>query len=853
MSGVPALPRDFWRAPAEDLLRATGSTASGLSSADAEAKLRLWGANAAVEQPRRRIFMKIVKRLTEPLIAILIAAALVSAWAGDWTSSAIIAVILTLSIALDVVQEHQAENAVDALKRSVAVQSRVRRDGEERRLPVRDLVPGDIVLLRAGDLVPADGVVLESRAAHANEALLTGEPFPVEKRPGPSDAATPADAFNALFGGTPLVSGEAIMLVVATGSQTRFGGIAAALASQEPPSAFERSMQALGALILRMTAFLVLLVLLANLALHRPVLESFLFAVALAVGLTPELLPMITTVTLSRGAVRMARRKVIVKRLASVHDLGAMDVLCTDKTGTLTEAQIVLVGHPGVDGADSEWTLELAAANSRFESGVRSPLDDAIVAHSAGLALNEWRRIADVPFDFERRRVSVLAQRGARRMLVVKGAPEDILARSTQADRGDGAPETLDAPRRAALEALLEEKSRQGLRCLGVAWREMPDGRDAPVAEDESALCFAGFCVFVDPPKASAAQAVALLGKAGVRVKIISGDAGAVVRHIVETLGLPAKGMLTGQQIAQLSHAALAARAGSNDLFVRVSPEQKTRVINALKGRGHIVGFLGDGINDAPAIRAADVGLSVDGASDIARAAADMILLEHDLRVLADGVAEGRRTFANIMKYVRMGTSSNFGNMLSMAFASMILPFLPLTPVQVLLNNLIYDLSETGIPFDDVDADEIAKPHSWRTGEVLRFALVMGPLSSAFDIATFILLSDYFHAAPEVFRTAWFVESTATQILVVFLIRTARPAWASRPNRILTASSLIALGVALAIALSGPGAIVGFAPLTWPIAAAVLCLVALYLVAAEFLKGPALRRLKTGARRRGAR
>jgi len=827
---------EFWSLTVEESCARLGTRREGLSSRDAARLLSTTGLNVAVEPVRRRLVAKIGKRLAEPLIAILIAAALISGATGDWTSFGIILTILSLSIALDVTQEHRAEAAAELLKRSVAIRSHVRRDGNQIDVPVEEIVPGDIVLLRAGDLVPADGIVVESQGAHTNEALLTGEPFPVEKRPGPSTATIPADAFNALFGGTTLVSGEATMLVTATGPHTRFGGIAAALRSEEPPTSFERGLHALGALILRMTAFLIMVVLLANLALQRPALESFLFAVALAVGLTPELLPMIMTVTLSRGAVRMAARKVVVKRLAAIHDLGAMDVLCTDKTGTLTEASIALVGHPGFDGADSEKVIELAAVNSRFESGVRSPLDDAILAHMQEKPLPSWRRIADVPFDFERRRVSVLAEKAGERFLIVKGAPEEVLSHSAHVDLGSAAPAPLDAERQQALTKLLDEKSAQGLRCLGVAWRKMPADRDGPVAEDEQDLVFAGFCVFVDPPKASAAEAIARLESAGVRVKLVSGDAAPVLRHIVEALKVPARGMLTGAEIAKLSDTALAVRVGKVDLFARVSPDQKTRIVRALQAHGHTVGFIGDGINDAPAIKAADAGVSVDGASDVARAAADLILLEHDLQVVADGVAEGRRTYANIMKYIRMGTSSNFGNMLSMAVASLFLPFLPLTPIQILLNNLLYDLSETGIPFDNVDKQETMRPHVWNMRDVLRFSLIMGPLSSAFDIATFIVLLHGFGASAEVFRTAWFVESMATQILVVFLIRTGMPIWVSRPNPVLVASSLTALAGALALALTPARRALGFESLPWPLLWAIVALVGGYLILAETFK-----------------
>ncbi|MGZ8373155.1 MAG: magnesium-translocating P-type ATPase [Rhodoplanes sp.] len=826
----------FWTAPADDLLARLSTTPQGLSAAEAARRLAEHGPNAVAETERRRILARIGHRLIDPLIAILMVAGFVSGLTGDFASAAIIFVILAGSITLEVVQEHNAEEAAEALKRSVAVCAAVRRDGVAARIPVEDIVPGDIVELAAGDLVPADGIVLASHAAHTNESLLTGEPYPVEKRPGPCSAVYPAEAYNSLFSGTALVSGESTMLVVATGASTRFGGIAAALQSDRPPTQFERGLHSFGVLILRLTVFLVLFVLLTHLAFHRPVLESFLFAVALAVGLTPELLPMIMTVTLSRGAVRMARRKVVVKRLAAIHDLGAMDVLCTDKTGTLTEARITLIGHQGVDGAERPRVLELAAVNSRFETGIKSPLDDAILDHARELELPDWRRIADVPFDFERRRVSVLAERGGTRTLIVKGAPEEIFERSAAVEAADGTVRPFDAAAKAQVEALYDERLKQGFRCLAVAWRDFPRERDRPRPEDENGLTFAGLCVFADPPKASAADGIARLERAGIRVKIVSGDAPATVRHVVEALKIPAHGLLTGTEIDRLSDHALAGKVQRTDLFARVSPDQKTRIIRALQARGHAVGFIGDGINDAPAIRAADAGLAVEGATDVARAAADLILLAPDLGVVADGVAEGRRTYANIMKYVRMGTSSNFGNMVSMAVASLFIPFLPLTPIQVLLNNLLYDLSETGIPFDRVDEPDLAHPHAWRMADLVRFTLIMGPLSSLFDLAIFVLLLKGFGAAPDLFRTAWFVESMATQILVIFLIRTAGPAWTSRPHPALVATSLSALAAAILLAASPAGAVFGFTALPWPVVLAIAGLVLAYLAGAEYLK-----------------
>jgi len=527
---------------------------------------------------------------------------------------------------------------------------------------------------------------------------------------------------------------------------------------------------------------------------------------------------------------------VVVKRLAAIHDLGAMDVLCTDKTGTLTEANISLLGHPGFDGKDSDKVITLAGVNSGFGGGIRSPLDHAIIEASASRDLSGWRKIDEMPFDFERRCVSVLVEHEGRRLLILKGAPEAVLARSASVDLGDGRTQALDAASRVALDRQQTAQAQLGNRVLAIAWKEMPTETRELRNEDESNLIVAGFCVFIDPPKPSAPAAVARLEAAGVRVKVISGDHDAVVRHLVDTLKIPARGLLTGEEIDGLSERALAARVGRTDLFARVSPDQKTRIIRALQARGHVVGFIGDGVNDAPAIHAAEVGLSVDGATDIARNAADMILLAPDLGVLADGVEEGRRTFANILKYVRMGTSSNFGNMLSMALASLVLSFLPLLPVQILLNNLLYDFSEIGIPFDGVDRQDLARPRAWDTQSILRFTVVMGALSSLFDFATFALLLHVFKSGAEQFRTAWFVESTATQILVIFVIRTYGAVWASRATPALAASSIGALLAAFAVVGTRLGGIFAFVPLPWTMVAAIAGLVVVYLVSAEVVK-----------------
>lgn len=845
---MSAKPPPFWRQGADVLLKALGSDLQGLSTREALRRLAVDGPNAIAQRARRHPLTELLRRLANPLVAILLVAAAIAGATGDLPSFVIIVAVVLASTGLDMIQEHRAQASAEALRQTIALRACAWRDGKAGEVPVAQLVAGDVVDLAAGDLVPADGVVLAVNNVQVNQALLTGEPYPVEKAVEPAATeATLADARNALFEGASVVAGTARMLVTATGPRTRLGAIAGALGKTQPPTAFERGVHQLGVLIVRLTLFLVLFVLLAHLALGRPALQSFLFAMALAVGLTPELLPMIMTVALSRGAQRMAAAKVVVKRLSAIHDLGQMDILCTDKTGTLTQARITLVAHPGIDGDDDDQVAEWAAINARFETGLKSPLDEALLLHMSGRSLDGWRKLDERPFDFERRRVSVLVERAVDgvRLEIVKGAPETLLTLCTDARDRSGGVRPLDAALRQRLADLQADRAAQGLRLLGVAFKPAT-GRDTIGQDGDTGLVFLGFCVFVDPPKASATQAISRLQAAGVRVKVISGDAAAVVQHLVATLNLPVEGLLTGEMIDKLDDQALAVRVEHADLFARVTPDQKTRIVRALRARGHTVGFIGDGINDAPAIKAADVGLSVDGATDVAREAADMILLAPDLSVLADGVAEGRRTYANIMKYVRMGTSSNFGNMLTMALASLVLPFLPLTAVQVLLNNLIYDLAQVGIPFDGADASDLARPRAWDMRGLLRFTAIMGPLSSVFDVATFALLLWVFHADVAQFRAAWFIESMASQILVIFVIRTAGPALASRAHPALTATALAGLALALALPFLPWGVVLGFAPPTGATLAAIAGLVGAYLVCAEGLKRLALGQARGG-------
>ena len=827
------LPTAFWTLSVDAVSAGLNCGTDGLAQAEAAARLDRYGRNLDKAPRRDNAARALVRRLLEPLALVLLAAAVVSGVSGDVSGAVIIALILGLSIGLDTLQEHQALRAAEMLRRSVAVRTEARRDGEFVDVQAEDLVPGDVIRVRCGDVVPADALVLRSDGFAASEAALTGEPYPVEKRPGPIASQEPAEAASALFRGAVAQTGEAVALVVATGRSTLFGQAASALAEDSAPSPFQRDLRSLGFLIVRLTAVLVVVVLGSQMLYGRPFGQSLLFAVALAVGLTPELLPMITTVTLARGAVRLAAHKVIVKRLASIHDMGAMTILCTDKTGTLTSAEIRLSTTADPAGQPSARPAELAAVCALL-GGDRSALDEALKL-AAPQAAQGWSLLDRRSFDFQRRLGSVIVQGADGAMLIVKGAPEAVLPLCSRFRQGAEAGEADTAVRDRAI-AQVHAWAEQGLRSVAIASKPEPAplGRSARPEEDD--LVYEGLCAFADPPKPTAGAAIARLAAAKVKVKILSGDHPAVVGRLCGLVGLRAQRVLTGPDIAELSADALKVQARKVDAFARLTPDQKARIIRALQAGGEVVGFLGDGVNDAPGLKAADIGLSVEGASGVAREAADMILLQSDLEVVADGVIEGRRTFANILKYVRMGASSNFGNMLSMAAASMLLPFLPMLPTQVLLNNLLYDVSEIGLPLDDVSPAETAGPQHWSLTSLVRFAGVMGPLSSVFDLLTFAGLFWLFRQTPERFRTAWFLESMATQILVIFLIRTRGAFWRSRPHPALVISSLGALAVALALPFTPLAPILGFQAPAPPVLLALGAVVLAYLISAELLK-----------------
>ena len=802
--------------------------ARGLMADEARRRLATEGPNEIVARGGGAGVRQLASSLGNPLVVILLGAAAVSAVLGEVVNASLIGLLVVLSVALNTVQTYRSERAAERLRQTATPTATVVRDGVVREVPRRDVVAGDLIRLVAGDRVPADARLVDAHDLHVQEAALTGESMPVEKRAGATDDT------GAVYLGTSVVSGTATARVTATGAATAFGDIAARLAERPPETEFERGTRRFALFIMRTVVLLTLFVLLASAVLGRPFLESLLFAVALAVGLTPEFLPMITAVTFAQGAVHMARRKVIVKHLAAIEDFGSIDVLCCDKTGTLTSGEMVLEGCVDLAGRPANRPFLLVYLNSAYETGIKSPLDAAVLAR-ARPAVDAYRKLDEVPFDFERRRVSVVVETDdGGRLLVTKGAPEPVLQRSSTYEV-DGAAVALDDDARSQAAATYQALSATGRRVLAVAYR-LIDAAPAYTAADERGLTLAGFAVFTDPIQRGVREALQTLARDGVTVKLITGDNELVAAHVCGEVGLDAGRIVRGEELAQMTDAALAATAERVHVFARVSPAEKNRIILALKSRDHVVGFLGDGINDAPSLHTADVGISVANAVDVARDAADVILLERSLAVLHDGILEGRRAFGNVMKYVLMGTSSNFGNMVSMAAAIVFLPYLPMLPTQILLNNFLYDLAQVTIPTDHVDASFLVKPQRWDGGLIRRFMLVIGPLSSVYDFVTFFVLLHVFRADEALFHTGWFVESLATQTLVLFVIRTAGSPFKSRPSTALTGTTFTIVTVALVLPFTPFAAPLGFVPLPAGFFAFLAVMIVTYLLLVEMVK-----------------
>lgn len=827
----------------------------GLSTTEATRLLSEHGPNELTPARRAANLIRILGLFANPLVIILLIASLVSALLGQRLNASIIVVMVLFSVALNFFQTYRSERAAERLRQQVAPTATALRDCEWVEMLRRDIVPGDVVRLLAGDLVPADARLLEARDLHVNQASLTGESLPAEKEALADDLTKqdPSEDRGTVFLGTSVVSGTATAVVLATGRNTAFGDIAARLAAKPPETEFERGTRAFGMLIMQTVFFLVAFVFLVSAALHHDPFESLLFAIALAVGLTPEFLPMITTVTLGQGAVHMARQKVIVKHLEAIQNFGSMDVLCSDKTGTLTSGDTVLDRHVDPLGNPAERAFLLAYLNSFFETGVENPLNKAIlrkvgaspldlaILHHDHPDIAGYQKLDEIPFDFERRRVSIVVQAGGNRQLIVKGAPESVLTVCSGYER-DGRALPLDTEAQARCQGTYEALSADGFRVLAVAYRNMPQQASYD-RTDEHDLVLAGYVTFFDPPLEDAAEVLESLRRDGVEVKILTGDNELVARHVCSRVGHNSGRIVMGEELDRMSDAALAQVSEQATVFARVSPAQKNRVIIALKSRGHVVGFLGDGINDAPSLHAADVGISVSNAVDVAKDAAQIILLEHNLRVLHSGIIDGRKAFGNVMKYLLMGTSSNFGNMFSMAGASLFLPFLPMLPTQILLNNFLYDLAQVTIPTDNVDPSFIRKPRKWDIGIIRKFMLYIGPISSVYDFLTFFIMLKVFQASEQLFHTGWFVESLATQTLVLFVIRTGGNPLRSRPSMPLTITTLVVVIVGIMLPFTPLAEVLGFTPLPAKYFLFLLGMTVTYLLLVEAVKRRLMKRL----------
>lgn len=812
------------RADIAGVLKDFGSRLDGLSESEAAARLNQYGSNEIAREKRQSALMRLLSNIKNPLVLLLLALAGLSYLTGDLRATVVILVMVVLGVVLRFFQETRADNAAEKLQAMVSNTATVLRGGKETEISLKLLVPGDIIRLAAGDMVPADVRVFSAKDLFLNQAALTGEALPVEKKAdtAPAEIANPLDLPNLCFLGSNVESGAATAVVIHTGNRTYFGSLAASIIGQRQLTSFDKGINKFTWMMIGFIAVMVPAVFLINGLVKHNWLEAFMFAMAVAVGLTPEMLPMIVTVNLSKGALAMSRKNVIVKRLNSIQNFGAMDVLCTDKTGTLTQGKIILEKHLDVYGEPSDKVLHFGYLNSFHHTGLKNLMDQAILDHEE---LKEhlkadvrYKKIDEIPFDFKRRRMSVVVEDATGlNTLICKGAVDEVLDRCTQVEVKGEVIEVLpehDTKRRQ----LADDLNAQGFRVVALAYKQMPGASDEPVyaVKDESELILLGFMAFLDPPKETAVEALKKLQDLNVNVKVLTGDNEIITTYICKQVGMPVENLLLGAQIETMNEADLALAAGTNSVFARLVPAHKERIIRALQSTGHVVGFMGDGINDAPALKAADVGISVDSAVDIAKESSDIILLENSLLVLEQGVLEGRRVFGNIIKYIKMAASSNFGNMFSVVGASAFLPFLPMLPIQVLTNNLLYDFSQTTIPTDQVDDEWLTKPRQWTIDKTLRFILFIGPISSIFDYATFFLMLYVFNSwhNPAMFHTGWFVESLFTQTLIIHVIRTNKiPFIQSRASWQLMLTSLVIVAIGAWLTISPLAGALGFVPL----------------------------------------
>jgi Mg2+-importing ATPase len=826
-------PTAFWSISETEMLKNLETTKDGLKGDDARQRLARYGANTLKPPKRSDVFTLLIGQFKSPLILILFFATVLSFFLGDTVDAYIILSIVLASGLLGFWQERGASNAVKKLLSIVQIKAAVMRDGSSKEIPVEEIVPGDIVILHAGDIIPGDGLIQESKDLFIDEAMLTGETFPAEKVASVLSAETPlGQRTNSLWMGTHVVSGSATALIIRTGRETEFGKVSDRLKLRPPQTEFERGIRQFGYFLMEVTLLLVVAIFAINVYLARPVLDSFLFSLALAVGLTPQLLPAIISINLSHGAKRMAEKKVIVKRLSSIENFGSMNVICSDKTGTLTDGTVQLQSAVDVDGAPSDKVFLNSYLNSFYQTGFTNPIDDAVRNYKK-LDLTGYQKQDEIPYDFLRKRLSILVSQGSTHLMVTKGALKNVLDVCSSAESGGATVDISTVQDR--IQQRFEEFSSKGFRTLGVAYKNI--NTDSHITKDEEAgMTFSGFLVLFDPPKPNIIETITNLKNLGVALKVITGDNHLVAVNVSEQIGLKNSKILTGPDLSNMSDAALLNTVGGVDVFAEIEPNQKERIIIALKKAGNVVGYMGDGINDASAIHAADVGISVDSAVDVAKDAADIVLLEKDLGVLVQGVREGRATFANTLKYVFMATSANFGNMFSMAGASLILKFLPLLPKQILLTNLMTDFPEMTIATDTVDKEMIDVPRRWNIKAIRKFMITFGIVSSVFDYLTFGVLLLVLHANEIQFRTGWFVESVVSAALIVLVIRSRRPSYKSQPGKYLLIATLTIVAVTIILPFTPIAGILGFCSLPISLMLYIGLIILLYIITAEVVK-----------------
>jgi len=832
----------FWTHPAAELFEILNTSASGLTQEAAYQKQQQQKIKLRVQPPWVKDLQLLLSQYKNPLVLLLVFAVILSTVLGEYSESIIIFTVLLLTGILGFFQERNAGRAVEKLRQLVHNKTRVKRSGVEKEIPVDEVVPGDIILLNAGNIIPADAYILESNDLHINESALTGESFPAEKFASECKVPAPlSQVTNAVFKGTSVINGSAIALAVNTGDETVLGKIGYSLQKEETPTAFEKGISKFGYLLMYLTIIISVSILIINVAIGKPLFDSILFALALAVGLAPELLPAIITITLSAGAKRMAGKKVIVKKLSAIQNLGEIDILCSDKTGTITEGVVKLDSALDIEGKANSKVLLYAFLNASLQTGFFNPIDEAIRA-SSNTDISEYKKIDEVPYDFQRKRLSIVVTENNRHIMITKGAVKNVLEVCTEAEKPNNEKIIVNSELNNSIQQQYENLSSQGFRTMAVCYKDVSDD---PVItkDDETGMIFLGFLVLSDSPKKEIIESINRLKETGISLKIITGDNCLVAKHLALQIGLNAEKIISGSNMQKMTNDVLRMAVKQADVFAEVVPEQKEKIIKAFQQMGHAVGYLGDGINDANALKAADVGISINNAVDVAKEAADLVLLDQDIDVIRQGVEEGRRTFMNTMKYIYVTTSANFGNMISMAVASLLLPFLPLLPVQILLNNFLSDLPAIAIASDNVDKELVIKPRKWDINYIRRFMIIFGLQSSLFDFATFGLLYFYFHAKEEIFRTGWFMESLLSEISILIVLRTRYLFFKSKPSRYLLVASIFTLFACMIIPYLPFAKDFELYPLPLNIFLSIILIIIIYMIFAEVTKRFVMKKL----------